>query len=103
MKASSRSFSMNTKGVCIAVFAAAVLLLPSILFGQTDPGAVPQGMSQPNGQPPPRGVQTNTPSSMRDSLGAPGQTGQEMLDKQFVRAAAEGGLADVKLGTLATE
>jgi putative membrane protein len=94
---------MNTKCVCIAVFAAAGLLVPSILFGQTDPSAVPQGMSQPNGQPPPSGVQTNTPSSMRDSLGAPGQTGQEMLDKQFVRAAAEDGLADVKLGTLATE
>ena len=40
---------------------------------------------------------------MSDSLGAPGQTGQQMMDKQFVRAAAEGGLADVKLGSLAVD
>src|SRR6185437_6416420 len=30
-------------------------------------------------------------------------TGQEMMDKQFVRNAVQGGLADVKLGTLAAE
>jgi putative membrane protein len=40
---------------------------------------------------------------MRDSLGAPGATGQEMLDKQFVRTAAEGSIADIKLSTLAVE
>ncbi len=39
---------------------------------------------------------------MRDSLGAPGETGQQMLDKQFVRAAAEGDIAAVELGKLAT-
>jgi putative membrane protein len=39
---------------------------------------------------------------MRDSLGAPGQNGQQILDKQFLRSAAEGSLADVKIGTLAT-
>jgi putative membrane protein len=45
----------------------------------------------------------NQPASMRDSLGAPGQNGQQILDKQFVRSAAEGSLAEVKIGTLATE
>jgi len=40
---------------------------------------------------------------MRDSLGAPGQNGQQILDKQFLRSAAEGGLAEVKISTLATE
>ena len=40
---------------------------------------------------------------MRESLGAPGQTGQQMLDKQFVRNAAAGDIADIKLATLATQ
>jgi putative membrane protein len=43
------------------------------------------------------------PASMRDSLGAPGQNGQQILDKQFIRTAAEGGVADIKISTLATE
>lgn len=46
---------------------------------------------------------TNQRASMRDSLGAPGQNGQQILDKQFLRSAAEGGLAEVKISTLATE
>jgi putative membrane protein len=40
---------------------------------------------------------------MRETLGAPGQTGQEMSDAQFIRSAAEGGLAEVKLGMLAVQ
>jgi putative membrane protein len=114
MKARLRSFTMNMKRIWLAAFGAAVLVAPSILVGQVDPTAnsapypqSPQGMNQPapgqTGSNPATGAQTNQTSSMRDSLGAPGQTGQQMLDKQFVRAAAEGGLADVKLGTLAVE
>jgi putative membrane protein len=107
---------MNAKRVYLAAFGAAVLLVPSILVGQMDPTAnpgptpfpqSPQGMNQPvPGQPgsnPPTGSQANQPTTMRDSLGAPGETGQQMLDKQFVRAAAEGGMADVKIGALAAE
>jgi putative membrane protein len=56
------------------------------------PGTTPNTSSQGNTQP----------TSMRDSLGAPGQNGQQILDKQFLRSAAEGSLADVKIGTLAT-
>ena len=40
---------------------------------------------------------------MRETLGAPGQTGQEMLDKQFVQKAAAAGIAEVKLGMLAVQ
>ena len=105
---------MNMKRIWLAAFGAAVLVAPLILVGQVDPTAnsapypqSPQGMNQPapgqTGSNPATGAQTNQTSSMRDSLGAPGQTGQQMLDKQFVRAAAEGGLADVKLGALAVE
>jgi putative membrane protein len=88
----------------IAVLAAAVVLAPSALVAQTDPNSM--NPPPPNGGqgavPPPGGV-TNPPTSMRDTLGAPGQTGQEMVDKQFLRTAAEGGLAEVKLGMLATQ
>ncbi len=106
---------MNTKRVWVAVFAAVVVLAPSILVAQIDPAAnpgpsqypqSPQGMNQPtnqSGSTPPIGAQTSPASSMRDSLGAPGQTGQQMMDKQFLRTAAENGLADVKLGSLAAE
>jgi putative membrane protein len=106
---------MKMKRVRVAVLAAAVVLVPSMVVAQIDsaanPGASqypqsPQGMNQPTGQPgstPPTGAQTIPTGSMRDSLGAPGETGQQMMDKQFVRTAAENGLADVKLGSLAVE
>ena len=108
---------MNTKRLRVAVVGVAALLLPSVLMGQVDPnggtGATP-GMNQPNGtgmnQPngtangqPGSANSTNQPGSMRDSLGAPGLTGQQMLDRQFVRAAAEGNIADMKISTLATQ
>jgi hypothetical protein len=109
---------MKMKHMFVAAIAAAVLLSPSILSAQMDVNGVPQpvgpqpypqspqGMNQPAAQgasTPPTGAQVPQTSSMHDSLGAPGQTGQQMLDKQFVRNAMEGGLADVKLGTLAAE
>jgi putative membrane protein len=109
---------MYTKRMCIAVLAAAVILSPSILAAQMDQNGLPQpvgpqpypqspqGMNQPATQgasTPPTGAQTPQSGSMRDSLGAPGQTGQQMLDKQFIRNAVEGGIADVKLGTLASD
>jgi putative membrane protein len=40
---------------------------------------------------------------MRDTLGAPGENGQQMLDKQFVQKAAAGGIGEVKLGMLAVQ
>jgi putative membrane protein len=107
---------MNSKRICVAVLAVTVAWAPALLVAQVDPMAnpgpsqypqSPQGMNQPTNQPgsstPPTGAQTTPNGSMRDSLGAPGQTGQQMLDKQFVRTAAENGLADVKLGSLAVE
>ena len=40
---------------------------------------------------------------MRETLGAPGQMGQQLEDKAFVRTATEDGIADVKLGQLAIQ
>ena len=88
----------------IVVLAAAVVLAPSALMAQTDPNAnnpPPPGGGQ-GAAPPPGGA---VPSAELDAghAGAPGQTGQEMVDKQFIRTAAEGGMAEVKLGMLATQ
>ena len=40
---------------------------------------------------------------MPNSLGAPGQTGQQMKDRQFLRKAVHSGIAEVQLGKLAVE
>jgi putative membrane protein len=112
---------MITKRISIVVLGALTALLPGVLAAQdpnTNPGSSPYSPSSPGlNQPSGTGLnpQTGQPnssnsgsqqngqaSSMRDSLGAPGQTGQEMIDKQFVRNAAETGVADIQLGKLAT-
>jgi putative membrane protein len=106
---------MITKRIHLAVLGSIVLLLPGVLLAQdsnTNPGTSPYspsspGLNQPGGaamnpQAGQSATQSGQASSMRDSLGAPGQTGQEMIDKQFVRNAVEASLADVQLGKLAT-
>jgi len=98
------------------VMAAGVVLSPALLMAQMDPQQLgqqpypqsPQVMNLPantqNGaSTPTTGAQTTQTGSMRDSLGNPGVTGQQMLDTQFMRKAAQTGIADVKLGTLATQ
>ena len=92
-----------------AVLGAAALLLPLGLCAQTGAGVDPNlnpaspmtpampGPPQP-GPAAPGGV---PPQTMRDSLGAPGLTGRQMEDKQFLMKAAEGGVAEVQLGKLA--
>ncbi|MDP9052266.1 MAG: DUF4142 domain-containing protein [Acidobacteriota bacterium] len=104
---------MNRTRMCIGVIGAALAMGPPLLVAQMDqPGGPqvypqsPQGMNMPTGtgaSTPATGAQMPTTSSIPDSLGAPGQTGQQMMDKQFVRNATEASLADVKLGTLAVE
>ncbi len=106
---------MKMKRTCFAMLGAAVVLAPLMAVAQIDPN-VPTGTNPfPQSNPGAPAIQTGPgattgtspaqgqSASMRDSLGAPGETGQQMLDKQFVRTAAEGGIADTKLGTLATQ
>ena len=71
----------------IAFFGAAAVLLPAVLVAQVDPG---------------NGSQTAA-GSMRETLGAPGVRGQQLADRTFLRAAVEGGVAEVKLGELAVQ
>jgi putative membrane protein len=106
---------MNRKHVRSAVLATAVVLTPLAVIGQNDPSANPSPIGPQNstlptqgGAPSSGGINSTGMSpavttSMRDTLGAPGQTGREMVDEQFMRAAAQGGVGAVKLGVLATQ
>jgi len=93
---------MTMKRIQIAVIVVAAMCLPTVVFGQMDPSQ--QNMSAPAGQLPTsqNGTQP-AQQTMRDTLGAPGENGQQMLDKQFVQKAAAGGIAEVKLGMLAVQ
>ena len=69
---------------------------PALLFAQFDP---PASQTQPN-RP---GQQAPSTPSMQDSGPNSGDVGQIMQDKMFLRSAAEGGIAEVKLGQLAAQ
>jgi putative membrane protein len=93
---------MNRTFMKIAVLTMAGVLAPVALLGQTDP-MNPSGAQPQQGIVPPPGAPAPGTPTMRDTLGAPGETGQQMSDAQFLRAAADGGLAEVKLGMLAVQ
>ncbi|MDR3745034.1 MAG: DUF4142 domain-containing protein [Acidobacteriaceae bacterium] len=80
------------KWMQIAGLGVAALLAPAALLAQADTNAAPSSMP---------GTQPATGTTMRETLGAPGLTGQQMVDKAFVRSAVEEGIAEVKLGQLA--
>jgi putative membrane protein len=73
------------------------ILAPGLLLAQTDPTSSPASQTQP-GRPP-----QQMPPSQQDSGPNAGDVGQVMQDKIFLRKAAEGGIAEVKLGQLATQ
>jgi putative membrane protein len=73
------------------------ILSPCLLFAQTDPTPSPASQTQP-GRP-----QQQMPPSQQDSGPNAGDVGQVMQDKIFLRKAAEGGIAEVKLGQLAAQ
>jgi putative membrane protein len=86
----------------IAVAGAVVVLLPPMLVAQTDTSLLPQPDQQST--MPATGPQPAAgPSSMRETLGAPGVRGQQLVDQQFLQKATAEGLADVLLGRLAVE
>jgi len=85
---------------------AATMLLPVAMFGQAEPGSLPENSAQPaqSSQPMPGpGQRQPARPSMQDSMGSSGQTAQATKDKMFVRKAVEGGLAQVQFGQLAAQ
>lgn len=90
---------MRRSGLTMLVFCS-VVAFESPLFSQSSPMMQsPASQTQPN-QP---GHAVPPTTSLQDSSGAPGDTGQQMKDKMFVRKAAQGGLAEIELGKLAVE
>jgi putative membrane protein len=76
-----------------------IIVSPALLLAQFDPTSVLASQTQPNRpqqQPP-------STTSMQDSAPNAGDVGQVMEDKMFLRKAAEGGIAEVKIGQLAAQ
>ncbi|WP_183816370.1 DUF4142 domain-containing protein [Tunturibacter empetritectus] len=77
----------------------AATLSPTFVLAQSDPMTPPASQTQPNR------AQQALPSatSIQDSATNAGDVGQTMKDKIFLRKAAQGGMAEVKLGQLAAQ
>jgi putative membrane protein len=89
---------MKLSHVCLTLLGTAIVS-PALLLGQFDPMASPASQTQPN-RP---GQQAPSTPAMQDSARNAGDLGQLMQDKMFIRKAAEGGMAEIKLGQLAAQ
>lgn len=76
-----------------------MLLSSALLIAQSDPMSPSASQSQIN-RPQQQSAAT---TAMQDSAPNAGDVGQTMKDKMFLRKAAQGGLAEVKLGQLAAQ
>src|SRR5271154_2013843 len=81
------------------IFLGTAIVSPALLFAQFDPIATAASQTQPN-RP---GQQAPSTPSLQDSGPNAGDVGQVLQDKMFLRKAAEGGIAEVKLGQLAAQ
>ncbi|HEX3967320.1 MAG TPA: DUF4142 domain-containing protein [Edaphobacter sp.] len=89
---------MKHRHIGVVLFAT-VSIFPVLLLAQFDPTAIPASQTQPNRPQ----QQAPSTTSMQDSGPNSGDVGQVMEDKMFLRRAAEGGIAEVKLGQLAAQ
>jgi putative membrane protein len=81
------------------------ILSPGLLCAQFDPTATSASPTQSQTQSPtqPGRPQQQSSHAQQDSGPNAGDVGQVMQDKMFLRKAAEGGIAEVKLGQLAAQ
>jgi putative membrane protein len=86
------------KFISARMLVGAALFSPALLVAQSDPMSPPATQTQPT-----RPQQFPSSSSMQDSAPNSGDVGQIMKDKIFLRKAAQGGIAEVKLGQLAAQ
>jgi putative membrane protein len=77
----------------------AVIFAPTTLLAQSDVMAQGASQTQPNQ---PQQVPPST-TAIQDSATTAGDVGQTMKDKIFLRKAAQGGMAEVRLGQLAAQ
>ena len=84
--------------------------VPAVLSAQTTDASQSQSMQQQQQQSPSQQQQqpgmghgNASMPAQQNSIPGPGVTGEEMKDKIFLRKAAQGGMAEVKLGQLAAE
>ena len=82
-----------------SIFLGPAILCPGLVLAQFDPTSVLMSQAQPIRSP----QQTPSTPSAQDSAPNAGDVGQVMEDKMFLRKAAEGGIAEVKLGQLAAQ
>lgn len=86
----------------------ALAVLPCTMHAQTNAAGYPSGSQQPNGtsaagQMTPGVSRAGTATSGNDANGTGGSDMGTLRDKAFLRTAAQGGLAEIKLGQLATQ
>jgi putative membrane protein len=78
------------------LFLGATILCPALVLAQSYP-ASPTSPTQPTQSMP------QSPNNMPDAGPNAGDVGQTMKDKMFLRKAAQGGMAEVQFGQLATQ
>jgi putative membrane protein len=84
----------------IIMLGTAAALSPVVLLAQASPGSMPSSSApQDNRQ---MQQQPGSPAT-QDSSNNAGEMGQGMRDKMFLHQAAEGGMAEVQFGQLATQ
>ncbi len=94
---------MNTSRLAKTALAGALLLSPGFAQVPSNPMQGQPSQQQSNQQQQHPGVNQSSMADMQDSAPNSGVSGQMMKDKMFLRKAAEGGMAEVKLGQLASE
>lgn len=90
---------MRFRHVSFVLLGAVVASSPALLVAQFDPSVTPSSSAQLNR---PQSPMPATASN-QDSAPNSGDLGQVMQDKMFLRQAAEGGIAEVKLGQLVAQ